>query len=115
MSEDKTAEMNGAASFEERVFARFDALDRQSANVQQQLTDVHQEIADVRERVKRLEAKQYDTKLIWEKALTELFEMRQEMRSLNRKITVLYKDMVEMRADQNDFDIWLERLESPQN
>lgn len=119
MSEDKTAEMNGAASFEERVFARFDAIDRHSANMQQQFAEMRQEFAEVRERVERLEAKQYDTKPIWEQALAAIMELRQEiqqihreLKDINRKLDVLNKDMLQMRANQNDFDNRLERLES---
>jgi hypothetical protein len=50
--------MNGSRSFEERVFARFDALDA---------------------RLQNLEAKAYDTKPIREQALREIIETRREL------------------------------------
>ena len=112
MSEEKTAEMNGAASFEERVFARFDALDRQ-------FVEMRHEVADVRERVERLEAKQYDTKPIWEQALAAIMELSREvqqihheLKDINRKLDILNKDMLQMRANQSGFEDRLEKLES---
>jgi hypothetical protein len=55
MSEDRTMETSDPRSFEERVFARFDAIDER--------------LNDVDARLEKLEAKQYDTKPIWEQAL----------------------------------------------
>jgi archaellum component FlaC len=55
MSEQNTHNLNGR-SFEERVMARFDAIDG---------------------RLERLEARSYDTKPIWERALGEITEVRE--------------------------------------
>ena len=81
MSEDKTKEIQDARTFEERVFARFDAVDERFDRVEGQLSAV--EI-----RITKLEAKEYDTKPIWERALAEVAET-------NRKLTEL---ALEMRA-----------------
>lgn len=73
----------------------------------------------MRARVEKLEAKSYDTKPIWEQALAVLMELRQEtqqiqreVRDINRKLDILNKDMLQMRANQNDFESRLEKSES---
>ena len=79
MSEDRTAGQDGR-SFEERVFARFDALDNRLNNIEG--------------RLEKLEAKSYDTKPIWERALAELLELRDKIDNFGRKIDVLGRDMI---------------------
>ena len=51
--------------FEERVFARFDAIDAG--------------LRDLDVRIQRLEARAYDTKPIWEQALKEIVDTRREL------------------------------------
>jgi hypothetical protein len=134
MSEDKTAETSGSRSFEERVFARFDAMDERLDRVDQ--------------RIETLEAKQYDTKPIWEQALAAIAETNSAMgegfdklrleigeglgklraevndgfdkfrgemdvalRGVGRKIDVLNQNILELRADQRYFESRLEKLE----
>lgn len=81
-SEDTTKDLPGSQSFESRVLAG---------------------LADLQERLKKLEAKQYDTKPIWQQALAEIVEVRKELqagfRNTDRQIGVLSKDMVQLRAD----------------
>lgn len=74
MSEDRTAETDGGRSFEERVFLRFDALDGR-------LNGLDSRFEGVEKRLEKLEAKQYDTKPIWELALSEIAEMRANMQT----------------------------------
>jgi hypothetical protein len=57
--------MNGSRPFEERVFARFDAVDSG--------------LKDLDARMQKLEARNYDTKPIWEQALKEIVETRREL------------------------------------
>ena len=67
MGEDTTEAINDSRSFEERVFARFDAVDRRFDAI---------EI-----RIERLEMKQLDTKPIWERALVAIEETNAAMRN----------------------------------
>jgi archaellum component FlaC len=97
MSEDRTADMDGR-SFEERVFARFDAIDARLESVEM--------------RLEKLEAKSYDTKPIWERALAELLELREKVDNVDRKIDVLGRDMVQMRADQVRTERRIDNLEA---
>jgi len=99
MSEEKTQEQTDPRSFEERVFARFDAIDARLVALEER--------ADERLR---------ETKPIWEQALKEIADMREEMRAgfhnIERQIGVLSRDIVRLRADQDGYDERLARLES---
>ncbi|OLE53921.1 MAG: hypothetical protein AUG51_10685 [Acidobacteria bacterium 13_1_20CM_3_53_8] len=105
MSEENTQNMPDGRSFEERVFARFDSIDARLQNVET--------------RLERLEAKSYDTKPIWERALAEILEVKERLGTLEqlskqmvRKIDVLGKDMLTLRADQTGVENRLDKLES---
>lgn len=65
VSDETTDNMHGKRAFEERVFARFDALDSAMRN-----TDA---------RLQKLEVRAYDTKPIWEQALKEIVDTRREL------------------------------------
>jgi chromosome segregation ATPase len=90
--------MPDSRSFEERVFARFDALESQ--------------LSDVRARLERLEQKSYDTKPIWERALAEILALGDRMHSLERKFNVLGRDMLTLRGDHERVEDRMDRLES---
>jgi len=100
MSEDRTQDQNGKRPFEDRVFARFDAIDARLSALEEQA-----------------ERRALETKPIWERALAEISETRQEMRegfrSLERQIGVLSRDMVRLRADQDDVFTRLDKIEPP--
>ena len=106
MSEETTHDMPDGRSFEERVFARFDALD---ARLQKLETEA--------------ERRAVETKPIWERALAEILELRQglegfrvetndALRDISRKIKVLGNDMIQLRADQTHVESRLDNLES---
>ncbi len=106
MSEETTQDMLDGRSFEERVFARIDALD---ARLQKLEADA--------------ERRAVETKPIWERALAEILEVRQALdgfrgevnealRDLSRKIGVLGNDMIQLRADQAHAESRLDNLES---
>ena len=102
MSEEQTQNLPDGRSFEERVFARFDALDAR-------LDSMETRIGDMDGRLQVLERKAYDTKPIWEQALKEIAEVRREMvRRLDRIEAVA----LETRARLGDAEDRLDRLES---
>ncbi len=68
MSENITQGQDGARPFEERVIELLN---------------------DLRDRVTAIEAKSYDTKPIWERALAEITEMRGEVNGLRRDVDEL--------------------------
>ncbi|HEV7844406.1 MAG TPA: hypothetical protein VGO69_12005 [Pyrinomonadaceae bacterium] len=102
MREETTEKINGGRSFEERVFARFDALDSS--------------IRDLDARVQKLEARTYDTRPIWEQALKEIVETRRELsetrRELSKRLDRIDAIAHETRADLRDAEDRIEKLET---
>jgi chromosome segregation ATPase len=102
MSEEITQNMPDGHSFEERVFARFDAIDARLQTLESQA-----------------EQRALETKPIWERALAEILEVKERLNTLEqlsnrmiRKIDVLSKDMLNLRADQTGIEDRLDKLES---
>jgi outer membrane murein-binding lipoprotein Lpp len=79
MSEENTQNLPDTRSFEERVFARFDAIDAG--------------LRDLNARVERLEAESerraVDTKPIWERALAEIIAVGQKVDALEARVAAL--------------------------
>src|SRR6266576_466618 len=93
MPDENTEAMYGKRPFEERVFARFDALD--SA------------MRDTDSRLQKLEIRAYDTKPIWEEALREIIETRRE---LSKRLDRIEAIAHETRADLRDVEDRLDKL-----
>jgi len=88
VSEDKTREHPDARPSEERVLTM--------------LTEMR---SDFNARLEKLEAKQYDTRPIWERALAEIVETRAEIGGVRAEIA-------EVKRQFEDFDVRLDRVES---
>lgn len=95
MSDLNTDAMNGKRPFEERVFARFDALDSAMRD-----TDSH---------LQRPEARAYDTKLIWEQFLKEIVKTRRE---LSERLDQIETIALETRSGLRDAKDRLDKIES---
>ena len=72
MSEEKTKDLDQSRSFEDRVFARFDAIESF--------------LRSLNARVEVLESKTYDTKPIWERALKEIVDLGEKVNQTERAI-----------------------------
>ncbi len=81
-------------SFEERVFARFDALDTRLQKLESEA-----------------ERRTVETKPIWERALAGILTVSQKLDIVERKLNVLGQDMLTMRADQTRLEDRMERFE----
>ncbi|PYS67777.1 MAG: hypothetical protein DMF73_18485, partial [Acidobacteria bacterium] len=68
MNEEPTRNLSDHRSFEERVFARFDAVDA---------------------RLEKLESRNYDTKPIWERALKEIVETQRKVDDLRTTVEAI--------------------------
>ena len=130
MGDELTRELPDGRSFEERVFARFDAIEIgfntrfdaidarfTSMDARFDVMDARFDTVDVRldgldSRVQALEAKALDTKPIWERALAEILEVRKGVEDLNRKIDVLNQDVLQVRADQRRVEKRMDHLET---
>ena len=122
MSDLNTDPMNGKRPFEERVFARFDAVDsRLNAidgrfdvvdssilNLDSRLQKLETRADETNSRLQKLEIRAYDTKPIWEQALKEIVDTRREMsKRLARIEAVVY----ETRSDLRDVEDRLDKIE----
>jgi hypothetical protein len=95
MSEEATQNLPDGRSFEERVFARFDAMEAL--------------LRDMDARIQGLEARAYDTKPIWEQALKEIVDTRRE---LSKRLDRIEAVAHETRADLRDAEDRIEKIES---
>jgi chromosome segregation ATPase len=126
MSEDRTRDLPDNRSFEERVFARFDSIDAHSATVdarfdamdvrfdamEARFDAVDARLAGLDTRVQVLEAKAYDTKPIWERALAEIVEVKESIYDIKRKFEIVTEDLFQVRANQRRVEKRMDTLES---
>ena len=130
MNEGLTRELPNGRSFEERVFARFDAMDarfeamkvrfeamevrweKRFTVIDQRLATIDTRLNGLESRVQALEARALDTKPIWERALAEILQIRNGVENLNRKMDVLTLDMMQLRADQRRVEKRMDDLET---
>jgi len=102
MSEETTRDLSDTRSFEERVFARFDAMESRF--------DARFDALD--SRVQALEAKALDTKPIWELALAQIVEVKESIYDIKRKFEIVIEDLIQVRSDQRRVDKRMDALES---
>jgi chromosome segregation ATPase len=88
MSEDTTQDMPDARSFEERIFARFDALDGR-------LTALDGRLNALEEKVER---RLQETRPIWEAMQNNLEQLNEKFDRLNEKFDLVLSDLYDMRA-----------------
>lgn len=89
MNEGETKEQDGARPFEERVISMLIEL-RQDMNQRFDVLDA---------RVAVLEAKSYDTKPIWERALSEIVGTRREVRETKIELRLMREDFARARVE----------------
>jgi chromosome segregation ATPase len=136
MSEENTQNLPDGGSFEERVFARFDSLDSRLGSVETRLESVEiqverraletkpiweralAEIAEVRADVAEVKADVAEVKTDVAEVKTELGEVKERLGALEeltrpmlRKIDLLTKDMMTLRAEQLGLEDRIEKLE----
>lgn len=92
IDETPTDKLPGATDFESRVLAA--------------LADLQHRLTNVEERLTALEAKSYDTKPIWERALAEILELRQanvrmdvQLDRIESMTNATRAEMLTLRAD----------------
>lgn len=64
------------------------------------------------QRLEALENKAYDTKPIWERALAEILELRENVHTLDRKFNVLTRDSIALRSDQSRLEDRMDKLDA---
>jgi chromosome segregation ATPase len=96
MSDEHTRNPPDSRSFEERVFARFDALDAGMARMESRLDDLTTRVETLEAESERRAA---DTKPIWERALAEIVALNQKVDGLERKVDALEGKVDELRGE----------------
>lgn len=130
MSEDRTLDLPNGSSFEERVFAQFDAMharfnaidarfdtmearfEARFSGIEARLDRVEARLDGLDIRVQALEARALDTKPIWERALAEILAIKERVENIERKFDVLTLDMMQLRGDQRRVEKRMDALES---
>jgi tetrahydromethanopterin S-methyltransferase subunit G len=123
MSEDRTGDLPNKRSFEERVFARFDAfearfesrfsaIDARFDAVEARFNAVDGRLDAIDTRVQALEARSLDTKPIWERALAEILNIKERVENMERKFDLLIQDMMQLRGDQRRLEAQFDALKS---
>ena len=119
VSDQNTDPMNGKRPFEERVFARFDAVDSAIRGLDSRLEVLEVRADDTNLRLEKLEIRAYDTKPIWEQALKEIMETKRETletrRELSKRLDRMDAIVKENRADMRDAEHRLDKVESKLN
>lgn len=102
MSEEITQNISDPRPFEERVLALLDSMNTRLKILEEQS-----------------ERRAMDTKPIWERALAEISEVKDEVRevkekvsNIERKFDVLTHDMMQLRGDQRRLNDRMDKLES---
>ena len=95
MSTETTKDLEGERPFEERVFARFDAIDGV--------------LKSLDSRVQTLETRAYDTKPIWERALAEILGTRSELAGLATKVAGVENRVTALEQEVSDLRRYIRR------
>ncbi|HKQ52382.1 MAG TPA: hypothetical protein VJT74_08445 [Pyrinomonadaceae bacterium] len=120
MSEDITQHMPDGRSFEERVFARFDALE---AHLNSRIDGLDARIDGLDARLTSLEEKVdlrlKETRPIWEQVLVRLDSLEKGFRGiakdvdyLKRKFRIFNEDILTWQNKQDDMEERVSKLES---
>ena len=104
MNEEPTKNLSGR-SFEERVFARFDAMD-------ERFNAMDTRFDATNARLERLESRSYDTKPIWERALKEIADTRAELAEVKKELVDMRREFTQMIIRR--FDLFLKVREADQ-
>ena len=95
----------------QQILDRLGGVETRLAGMDARLVDVDKHLADMDGRLEALEAKSYDTKPIWERALSELMEINSRLDGLDLRFSVLNDDVLHTRADQRKLEKRVSTLE----
>jgi len=118
MSDNPTQEMSDSRSFEERVFARFDALDARinsfESRIEAKVDGLDGRLTTLEEKV---DTRLRETRPIWEAVLTRLTSIEErvgnvetEVRQVRRVMRTMHEDILQTRGEQVGLDDDLGKL-----
>ncbi len=116
VSDNPTRETPDSRSFEERVFARFDALDLRISSLEVKVDEMNGRLTTLEEKV---DSRLRETRPIWEAVLARLEtiegrldEIEKEVKALSHAVMLLHEDNLHIRVDQRDLRGRVGKLES---
>ena len=111
MSEDTTKDMPDARSFEERVMARFDALDARMGSMDGRLTSLEEKV----------DRRLMETRPMWEAVQVQIESLNQKFETLNDKVDrlndkfdLVTSDLYDMRTAVKSLNRRMTALEETQ-
>jgi chromosome segregation ATPase len=134
MSDNPTRETPDSHSFEERIFARFDAFERRfdafERSIEARFSRLEEKVDAMERRFSRLEEKvdAMDTRLttlegkvderlretrpIWEAMQANIAYLKDAVKEIKRTLKVMHTDLLRVRAEQDDLEERVEKIES---
>jgi chromosome segregation ATPase len=116
MSDNPTQEMPDSRSFEERVFARFDALDARISTLENKIDALDGRLTTLEEKV---DTRLRETRPIWEAMQADLETVKgdlkmvkDDVKSINRRLLILHEDILHVKEVQVESRERIEKLES---
>jgi predicted nuclease with TOPRIM domain len=109
MSDNPTRETSDSRSFEERVFARFDALDARMDRLDGRMDRFESRLGSLEDKVdgvggrvtaleEKVDARLRETRPIWEGVLARLDNIEAELAFMNRQFRAFVADIFQLRA-----------------
>ncbi|HYP52372.1 MAG TPA: hypothetical protein VEQ42_02465 [Pyrinomonadaceae bacterium] len=103
MSENTTQGLPGARSFEERVFAQFDAINTQFAAMNSRLVSMEERFdARLTALEDKVDARLRETRPIWEEVLRRLDGVEDEIKVFHRTLRIFHQDILRVRSRQEE-------------
>ena len=109
MSDEPTREIPDSRSFEERVFARFDALDARLSSLEAKFDSPNGRVTPLEDKV---DSRLRETRPIWEAMQARLEGIENAVKEISRVVLLLHEDNLRIRTDQRDLRERVEKLES---
>jgi chromosome segregation ATPase len=95
------------------IDARVSSIDARVSSIDARVNSIETSLGNMDKRLEALEARAYDTKPIWERALAEILEISKRLESLDRRFSVLNDDVIHTRADVRRLEERTTNLEEP--
>jgi len=123
MSDNPTRETPDSRSFEERVFARFDALDARIDRIETKVDALDARLSRVEVKVdaldgrltaleEKVDSRLRETRPIWEAMQVDLTKVQGDVKEIKYTLKAMHKEMLRVRTDQVELDERVEKLES---
>lgn len=127
MSDNPTRETPDTRSFEERVFARFDALDaridRFETRIEGKLDALDGRLTSLEVKVdaldgrlttleEKVDSRLRETRPIWEGMQVDLTKVKDDVKEVKYTLKAIHKEMLRVHTNQEELDERVEKLES---